>query len=228
MKKRLQTRINGTLLRDFILGGQDGIVNVLGIVLGIAAATDDARIIIIAGLAATFAESISMAAVAYTSSKSQVDFFKGVLKREHYLLHHEPQLEKREIHDIYYKKGFRGALLKKIVDKITSNEKMWLDTMMKESNIPFVQYSPIKSAFIVGVSAILGSLIPVIPFLILSVHSGIVFSLLISATILFLAGACEGKITLRSWFNEGFQMMVIGLISATIGFLIGKWLGIIV
>jgi hypothetical protein len=50
-------------LADVILGGQDGLVNVLGVILGVAAATHDARIVIAAGLAATFAESISMGAV---------------------------------------------------------------------------------------------------------------------------------------------------------------------
>lgn len=44
-------------LSDFILGAQDGLVNVLGVVLGIAAATNDARIVLVAGLATTFAES---------------------------------------------------------------------------------------------------------------------------------------------------------------------------
>jgi hypothetical protein len=58
-------------LSDVILGGQDGLVNVLGVILGVAAATQDARILIAAGLAATFAESISMGAVAYTSTLAE-------------------------------------------------------------------------------------------------------------------------------------------------------------
>ena len=49
----------GNVLRDIILGGQDGLVNVLGSVLGVAAATNDTKIVIIAGIAATLAESIS-------------------------------------------------------------------------------------------------------------------------------------------------------------------------
>jgi len=55
-------------LRDIILGGQDGLVNVLGVTLGIAAASGDTRLVLAGGLAATFAESFSMAAVAYTST----------------------------------------------------------------------------------------------------------------------------------------------------------------
>ncbi|MEE8113204.1 MAG: VIT1/CCC1 transporter family protein, partial [Nitrososphaerales archaeon] len=49
----------GSKLRDYILGSQDGLVNVLGLVLGLAIATRDLRIVLIGGLAAAFAESIA-------------------------------------------------------------------------------------------------------------------------------------------------------------------------
>ena len=64
------------LISDFILGSQDGLVNVLGVILGVAVASQDMRIILAGGLAATFAESISMGAVAYTST---------IARRDHYL-----------------------------------------------------------------------------------------------------------------------------------------------
>ncbi|MBS3064736.1 MAG: VIT1/CCC1 transporter family protein [DPANN group archaeon] len=54
-----------SLFKDFILGGQDGLVNVLGIILGLAIGTGDIKVVIIGGLAATFAESVSMGAVAH-------------------------------------------------------------------------------------------------------------------------------------------------------------------
>src|SRR2546427_13154120 len=60
-----------TRLSDFILGSQDGIVYVLGIILGLSAATRDVRIILVATLAALGAESIAMGAVAYTSTRSR-------------------------------------------------------------------------------------------------------------------------------------------------------------
>jgi len=59
----LSRKSQGNTLSDMILGGQDGLVNVLGVILGVAAASGNMRIIIAGGLAATFAESISMAAV---------------------------------------------------------------------------------------------------------------------------------------------------------------------
>lgn len=69
-------------LHDLILGGQDGLVNVLGVVLGVAAATASTRVVLIAGLAATFAESISMGAVAYTSAKAAREYYLSVRKKE--------------------------------------------------------------------------------------------------------------------------------------------------
>lgn len=75
MKEKLSMR-----LKDIILGGQDGLVNVLGLVLGVAGATYDTRIILISGLAGTFAESISMGAVAYTSSKAARDYYLSKIK----------------------------------------------------------------------------------------------------------------------------------------------------
>ena len=58
----LSRKNSGNTLSDMILGGQDGLVNVLGVILGVAAASNDLKIVIAGGMAATFAESISMAA----------------------------------------------------------------------------------------------------------------------------------------------------------------------
>ena len=82
MRKSEQHRAGRAKLRELILGGQDGIVNVLGLVLGVASATNDTRTIIVAGLAAAFAESISMAAVAYSSSRAEEDYYDSELAKE--------------------------------------------------------------------------------------------------------------------------------------------------
>src|SRR5574342_1132424 len=108
-------------LSDVILGGQDGLVNVLGVILGVAAATHDARIVIAAGMAATFAESISMGAVAYTSTLAENDLYHSEREREHRHIHLAPEVEVEEIRSIYRKKGFEGKTLEKIVEVITAN-----------------------------------------------------------------------------------------------------------
>src|SRR5512136_2416889 len=98
-------------LADIILGGQDGLVNVLGVILGVAAATSDPRIILVAGLAATFAESVSMGAVAYTSTLADADFYESERAREYRHIQEVPKLEREEVREIYASKGFHGELL---------------------------------------------------------------------------------------------------------------------
>src|SRR5271166_3226572 len=69
-------------LRDVILGGQDGLVNALGIILGISAASGSVHILIVTVVAASIAESISMGAVAYTSAMAQKDYYDSERAKE--------------------------------------------------------------------------------------------------------------------------------------------------
>src|SRR5207302_9075240 len=69
-------------LRDVILGGQDGLVNMLGIALGVIAGGGSNHILLVTGIAASITESISMGAVAYTSFGSDRDFYLAEKKRE--------------------------------------------------------------------------------------------------------------------------------------------------
>lgn len=219
-----------SVIRDFILGGQDGLVNVLGIILAVAVATGDIKTVMIAGLAATFAESISMAAVAYTSSKAAKEFYLSEMEREKKEMKEVPHLERKEIYDIYRKKGFRGTLLKGIVKHITSKEKLWLDTMMAEELhlYPDDYDDPVKSAWIVGISAILGSLVPLMPFLFFTMREAIIGSLILSTAVLFVTGAVKARITIGNWFKSGLEMAAVGMTAAILGYFIGAVLGIVI
>src|SRR5207247_2555027 len=88
-----------SLLSDFILGSQDGLVNVLGVILGVAVASrnlvDPFAIILAGGLAATFAESISMGAVAYTSTIARRDHYAAEVEREREEMVQLPDLERQ-------------------------------------------------------------------------------------------------------------------------------------
>jgi len=113
----------GSKLRDFILGWQDGLVNVLGLVLGIATATQSTKLILISGLVAASAEAISMAAVAYTSTKAEIDFYNSELKRENKEVKEMPETERKEIRNIYLRRGFSGKLLDDVVKKSNLQQK---------------------------------------------------------------------------------------------------------
>lgn len=210
-------------MSDIILGGQDGIVNVLGVILGVAAASADTRIVIVAGLAATFAESISMGAVAYTSTLADADYYESEREREYRHIQQVPGIEREEIRKIYQRKGFHGELLEKIVDTITSNKDIWVAVMMAEEHQlkPTNRRGALRSALIVGISAIIGSLIPILPFFFLPVGISMVAAIVVTAVVLFVVGAYKARIYVGSPGKSGLEMAAIGTVSALVGYLVG-------
>ena len=78
---------------------------------------------------------------------------------------------------------------------------------------------------VVGVSAIIGSLIPILPYFILPVKVGNIVAIILSIIILFAAGAIKAKIIRGNWKTSGFEMAVIGTLAALAGYLIGSLLG---
>lgn len=212
-------------LPEVILGGQDGLVNVLGVILGVAAATSSNQIVIVAGLAATFAESISMAAVAYTSKIAEADYYQSEYEREKWEIDHVPEGEKEEIKAIYENFGFRGKVLDEVVDKITSDKKVWLEIMMdQELKLePIDRKQVLPLAIVVGVSALVGSFIPLTAYFFLPIKIATLISLVITAITLFAVGYYKAKKTLgRNLIRQGIEMMTIGMLSAIAGYLVGS------
>jgi predicted membrane protein (TIGR00267 family) len=138
-------------------------------------------------------------------------------------------MEKKEISDIYRKKGFKGALLTKIVDHITSNKKVWLKIMMEEElGLSPVGYeNPARNAALVGLSAIIGSIIPLIPFAFAVPSSAIFISVILSAIVLFAVGIMKAKMTIGDWKRSGIELALIGILAAIAGYLVGIFFGVL-
>jgi len=211
-------------LPEIILGGQDGLVNVLGVILGVAAATSSTQIVIVAGLAAAFAESISMAAVAYTSKIAEADYYQSEYEREKWEIEHEPEGEREEVRALYALYGFKGEILEQIVDTITGNKEVWLRVMMEQELKlePIEHKDAIPAAIIVGLSALVGSFVPLTAYFFMPIFPATVLGLIISAVTLFGVGYYKAKKTLgRNLIKQGIEMMVIGMVSAIVGYLVG-------
>lgn len=214
-------------LSDIILGGQDGLVNVLGVILGVAAASNDPRIVIAGGLAATFAESISMGAVAYTTTLADRDFYLSEIEREKREIRDTPDLERQEIEEVFGKWGFQGDLLQQSVEQVMKDERAWVDVMMHNELklTPVDSSTALRSALIVGLAAVVGSLIPLFPFFFLPIAASIPISIVLTGLTLFGAGAYKARTTVGHPGKSGVQMAIIGIVSALAGYLIGALFG---
>jgi predicted membrane protein (TIGR00267 family) len=214
-------------LTDVVLGGQDGLVNVLGMVLGVAAATGSARVVLVAGLAAGFSGSVSMAAVAYTSTRAAGDLFRSERAREYRHIETVPDLEREEVRAIYAGKGFKGDLLDRIVETITSNKDVWVALMMTEEHrlSDVDHHRSLRSAAIVGGAAFVGSMLPLAPFLVLPVLAGAWAAAGLAAATLFALGVYKAKVTIGHPLRSGLELAAIGTASAVIGYAVGALIG---
>jgi vacuolar iron transporter family protein len=210
-------------LADIILGGQDGLVNTLGVILGVAAASSDPRIVIAAGFAAAIAESISMGAVAYTSTLAAHDHYRVEHEREKREIREMPGAEEQEVRAIFAGWGFSGDLLERAVAQVTKNDEAWVDVMMRNELklAPIEASNELRVALLVGVSAIIGSLIPLLPFLLLPLGAAVPTAMALSALALFGFGAYKARVTVGRPLRSGAQMAAIGIVSALAGYFIG-------
>jgi predicted membrane protein (TIGR00267 family) len=174
-------------------------------------------------MAAAFAESISMAAVAYTASVAEGELYRSERAREYRHLEAVPGLEREEVRVIYSARGFSGDLLDRIVETITANKDVWVAVMMSEEHglADVDRRKSARSAIVVGLASVIGSLIPLLPFFLLPTKAGAWASSLLAALALFAFGAYKARITIGHPVKAGIELAAIGMVSALIGYGIG-------
>jgi VIT1/CCC1 family predicted Fe2+/Mn2+ transporter len=211
-------------LRDVILGGQDGLVNILGIILGIVAGGGGRTVLISAGFAAAITESISMGAVGYTSTTEDRDYYAAQKVEEEVAIEDDRDLECQEIEALYREKGFGGDLLDQVVATITANRDRWVGTILSEERHlqPVANRDVVRSSSVITVATLIGHLVPLLPFVFLSRHVALIVGIALSAAVLFGVGAYTALTRVGSWWKSGVRMIAIGLGAAAIGFAIGN------
>ena len=210
-------------IRDFVFGFGDGVNTSLGIAAGVGGADASSNIIILAALVAMFTGAKAMAVQNYLAVKSHRDLLKSEIDREIWEIENKPEDERQEIEDIYKAKGFSGKDLEMIVNKITSDKKVWLDTMLNEElnlNLEIVGH-PLKSALRMFGSFLVGGILPIIPFFFAEGYVPLFIAIGISLSTSFIVGAVKSKMAQTSIIKGGIEMAGLGTGIALIGFGIG-------
>jgi VIT1/CCC1 family predicted Fe2+/Mn2+ transporter len=227
LPRRHEAHRETTSLRDVILGGQDGLVNILGIILGVIAADGATSVLIVTGIAAAITESISMGAVGYTSSLAERDRYDAERLRELSEIDATPDVEREEVREIYAAKGFSGELLDRVVETLTADRERWVDTMMDEERHlrPVDMRDVVRTSITITVATLIGHLIPILPFFVVPRFPALVAAFVLSGVVLFAVGAYTAVTLVGDWHRNGAQMLVIGLGAAALGYLISKVVG---
>lgn len=216
-------RIVGKYIGDLVYGANDGIITTFAIVSGAAGASLPGSVIIVLGFANILADGISMGASNFLGKKSEQDFAKAQYQKENWEIDNLRELEIEEVRDIYRDKGFRGKGLEDAVQTITSDRKVWLDTMMKDELGILLDEKddPRRHGFATFAAFLAAGIFPLAPYLFPGLENQFYYSLGLGALMLFIVGALRSFITTVSFLRGGLEMLLIGSSAAGAAYVVG-------
>ncbi len=213
-------------LGEFVYGGIDGAVTTFAVVSGAVGAGLNNKIIIILGFANLLADGFAMSVGAYLSSKSVKDNYNKHKAIEYWEVDNLPEIERKEVEDIYRNKGFKGDLLQQVVNTITADKDLWVDVMMKdELMMSEERKSPFIMGFVTYMSFISIGLIPLIIYVwdYIANFPGNLFvwtSILTSIAFIFI-GFLKTYVTQTSKLKGILETVILGVLAAMVSYFVG-------
>lgn len=213
-------------LRAGVLGANDGIMSTSGLVLGVAASPGvTSGTILVAGVAAVVAGSISMAGGEYTSVSAQRDSEKAALEVERAELSTNPEGELRELAWFYEQKGMSPKLAIKVAEELTVKDALKAHAEAELGIDSDHHVSPMQAALSSFVAFAVGGLLPLLAvagpwteFRIQATVGAVVAALILTGYVgAKIGGAKSGRGILR---NLVVSLMTMGITYA-IGHLVG-------
>jgi VIT1/CCC1 family predicted Fe2+/Mn2+ transporter len=218
----------GSSIRDVIFGMNDGLLSTFSLVTGVAGATGNNEIVLLSGVAGAVAGAISMTAGAYVSTKAEREVLEKHVEMERLELSLMPEQEENELALLYRLKGVPIDQARSIAGTLLRDEAIALETMTKEElGIDTTELPSAKSAGLSsGTSFVIGAIVPIFPYLVLSGAVALVLSISLSLGGFFLMGVARTLVTARNPWRSGMEMFLIGTGAAVITYMIGFALGV--
>jgi VIT1/CCC1 family predicted Fe2+/Mn2+ transporter len=147
-------------LRAAVLGANDGIVSTSSLLLGLSAAHASHTSLVLSGTAALVAGAMSMAAGEYVSVHSQADVEAAALTQERAELRSDFAGERRELTEIYVRRGLDAALARKVADQLMAHDALGSHARDELGLSPSSQPRPLQAAVTSAVSFAAGATLP--------------------------------------------------------------------
>jgi predicted membrane protein (TIGR00267 family) len=136
-----------------------------------------------------------------------------------------PELERDELALLYEARGVPAETARELAASALRDPARMLDEKVRmELGIGERTMSPLREGWVTGVATAFGALIPVAPFFFLTGSAAIWTAFVIAMASHFLVGAARSVFTGRGVFRSGFDMFVVGLGVAAVGYMVGEWI----
>lgn len=213
-------------LRAAVLGANDGIVSVAGIVMGFAGATSDRHVIFLGGMAGLVAGALSMAAGEYVSVSTQRDTERALIEKETRELAEEPEEELAELADLYRDRGLSDDLARQVALELTEHDALRAHLDIELGIDPDELTSPWQAAVASMVSFTIGAILPLVTILVFA-HGLRVYVTVAAVTVaLALTGYLSARIGEAPTRPAVVRNVVGGLLAMTVTYAIGSLIGI--
>jgi VIT1/CCC1 family predicted Fe2+/Mn2+ transporter len=227
---RLRRPPRASYLRDFVYGAIDGTVTTFAVVSGVIGADLDATVIIILGAANLIADGFSMAASNFLGTRAEEQRREHARHEEERHIALVPDGEAEEIRQVFAAKGFADADLDRVVEVITSNRKVWVDTMMTEElGYGADSVDALRAAATTLVAFLTLGFLPLAVFVVDALAPGEIaapfaWSAGLTAVAFFVVGSLKARFVDRSPWRSGLETLAIGGCAAALAFGVGTLL----
>jgi vacuolar iron transporter family protein len=216
-------------VRDIVIGMSDGLTVPFALAAGLTGAAmvlaRGTSIIVTAGLAEIAAGSIAMGLGGYLAARTDTEHYESELKREYRETVELPEIETEEVAKVFREYGLTEAQMQPVVSTIISNQKRWVDFMMR-FELGLEQPDPARaarSAGTIAASYIVGGLVPLAPYILMKeVMPALYVSVGVTLLALFVFGAIKGHYTGVAPVRGGLQTVVVGGLAAAAAFAIAR------
>jgi vacuolar iron transporter family protein len=212
-------------LRAAVLGANDGIVSIAGLVVGVAGATGSRGLIITAGVAGIVAGALSMAVGEYVSVSSQRDSERALLEKERQALADHPEHELQELAYIYYKKGLKKETALTVAKELSAKDAFAAHVDAELGIDPDNLTNPGHAALASALAFLAGAIIPLVAIILPSesyripvAFGSVVLALIITGVLSAAAGGAS-KLTAT------LRIVAGGVLAMAITYAVGKLIG---
>jgi len=215
-------------VREVVFGVQDGILTTLGIITGVGVAEGERSAVIISGFLALLAGALSMGVGEYLGRKAEREVVAATIEMEKKEMAADPQAEFAEQVAYYKLKGFTADEAQMIVKRLTQHPDIYLYEMVRDEfgiDPRVADDSGLRGPLSMGCSYALGSLIPIVAFVLpIAMHAAIVVSLAFAMVGLFSVGFYAATLSQRNPFVKGFEIVAFGCVIFALSYLAGHFI----
>ncbi|HUX51480.1 MAG TPA: VIT1/CCC1 transporter family protein [Spirochaetia bacterium] len=214
---------SGDFLRNVIYGFNDGLTANFGLVMGVLGGNVAPGTLVLTGLSGMVADALSMGGSGFLAAKSEQEVWENEIAMEREEIELMPETEMQELALLYQAKGMPAEAARQAAAQIMSDPEMAVQEKAREElGISPETTPPMKEAITTGIATAIGAIIPVVPFFFGTGPAIIWIAFGISMVAHFIVGAARSLFTGRGIIRSGFDMFVVGLGVAGVGYLVGS------